>query len=62
MKRGSVGSCHQILTKNLQMKRVAAKFVPQLLTLKQKENRLTVFQNLKIRSAVPNFLKKHHHR
>ncbi|VVC45005.1 Hypothetical protein CINCED_3A014263 [Cinara cedri] len=27
-----IGSCHEILTENLQIRRVAAKFVPRLLT------------------------------
>jgi len=35
----SFGSCHEILTENLQMRSVAVKFVPRLLTLKQKKNR-----------------------
>jgi len=52
-----VGSRHQILTGNLQMSRIAAAFVPQLLTLEQKENRLTICQDLKNRSADPNILK-----
>ncbi|KAL4090659.1 hypothetical protein QTP88_025453 [Uroleucon formosanum] len=53
----SIGSCHEILTENLQMRRVAAKFVPRLLTLEQKENRLTICQDLKNRSIDPNFIK-----
>lgn len=53
----SIGSCHEILTENLQMRRVAAKFVPRLLTLEQKENRLTICQDLKNRSADINFIK-----
>jgi len=55
----SIGSCHEILTESLQMRRVAAKFVPRLLTLEQKENRLTICQDLKNRSIDPNFIKKH---
>ena len=35
-------SCHTILTEKLKMHRVAAKFVPRLLTDEQKENRVTV--------------------
>jgi len=42
----SIGPYHEILMKNLQMRRVAAKFVPQLLTLEQKENCLTICQDL----------------
>ncbi|KAL4126147.1 hypothetical protein QTP88_010376 [Uroleucon formosanum] len=53
----SIGSCHEILTENLQMKRVAAKFVPRLLTLEQKENRLTICQDFKNRCADVNSLK-----
>ncbi|KAL4100983.1 hypothetical protein QTP88_021004 [Uroleucon formosanum] len=53
----SIGSCHEILTENLQMKRVAAKFVPRLLTLEQKENRLTICQDLKNRCADVNLIK-----
>jgi len=36
----SIGSCHQILTEKLQMRRVSAKFMPRLLTDDQKENRI----------------------
>ena len=36
-----IGSCQSILTEELGMKRVAAKFVPRLLTLDQKECRVT---------------------
>ncbi|XP_042202985.1 protein GVQW3-like [Homarus americanus] len=51
-------SCHTILTKELKMHRVAAKFVPRLLTYEQKENRVTVSQELFDRSnADENFLK-----
>jgi len=32
----STGSCHQILTEKLQMRRVSAKFLPRLLTDDQK--------------------------
>jgi hypothetical protein len=51
-------SCHTILTGKLKMHRVAAKFVPRLLTEQQKENRVTVSQELFGRSnADENFLK-----
>ena len=33
----SIGSCHQILNKKLQMRRVSAKFVPRLLTGSERE-------------------------
>ena len=36
----SIGSCHQIFTEKLQMRRVSAKFVLRLLTNDQKENRV----------------------
>ena len=39
-------SCHLILTGKLKMRRVAAKCVPRLLTDAQKENRVTVSQEL----------------
>jgi len=38
--------CHEILTKNLGMHRIAAKFVPRLLTDDQKQNRVDVSQEL----------------
>ena len=50
--------CHLILTDKLKMRHVAAKFVPRLLTDAQKENRVTVCQELFDRSnADENFLK-----
>jgi len=52
-------SCNTILTKKLKMHRVAAKFVPPLLTEEQKQNRVTVSQELLDRSNTDeNFLKK----
>jgi len=51
-------SCHTILTEKLKMHRVAAKFVPRLLTEEQKQNRVTVSQELLNRSNTDkNFLK-----
>ena len=51
-------SCHTILTEKLKMHRVAAKFVPRLLTEEQKQNRVTVSQELLDRSNTEeNFLK-----
>jgi len=38
--------CHEILTENLSMHRIAAKFVPRLLTDDQKQNRVDVSQEL----------------
>jgi len=45
-------SCHLILTDRLKMRRFGAKFVPRLLTDAQKENRVTVSQELFDRSNV----------
>jgi len=45
----SIGRCRGILTDNLRMRRVAAKFVPRLLTSEQKENR----HNAPAHSALP---------
>ena len=42
----SVGSCHHILTKEVKMHRVAAKFVPRLMTSDQQAHRVQVFQDL----------------
>jgi len=51
-------SCHLILIEKPKMRRVAAKFVPRLLTDAQRENRFTVSQELFDRSnADKNFLK-----
>ena len=51
-------SCHTILTEKLKMHRVAAKFVPCLLTEEQKQNRVTGSQELLDRSNTDeNFLK-----
>lgn len=51
-------SCHLILTEKLNMHRVAAKFVPRLLTEEQKEKRVIVSRELLDRSNDDeNFLK-----
>jgi len=51
-------SCHTILIEKLKMRRVAAKFVSRLLTEEQKQNRVTVSQELIDRSNTDeNFLK-----
>jgi len=47
----SVGSCDAILTEDLQMKRVRAKFVPRLLTDDQREQRQTIARDLFERSC-----------
>jgi len=52
-------SCHTILTEKLKMHRAAAKFVPRLLTEEQKQNRVTVSQELLDHSnSDENFLKR----
>jgi len=40
----SIGSCHQIFTEKIQMRRVSAKFVPRSLTDGQKESRIEISQ------------------
>ena len=42
----SIGSCHSIFTDNLGMRRVAAKFVPKLLNFDQKQQRVTIANEL----------------
>ena len=49
--RISVGSCDAILTEDLHMKRVRAKFVPRLLTDDQREQRQTIAHDLFERSC-----------
>ena len=54
----SKSSCHTVLTEKLKMHCVAAKFVPRLLTEEQKQNRITVSQELLDSSNTnENFLK-----
>jgi len=40
----NIGSCHQMLTEKLRMRRVSAKFVPRFLTDDQEENRVEISQ------------------
>ena len=40
----SIGSCHEIFSNVLGMKRVAAKFIPKLLNFEQKQRRMEVVQ------------------
>ena len=55
----SIGSCHQILTEKLQMRRVSAKFAPRLLTDDQRENRVEICQELLANAnGNENFLQK----
>ncbi|UYV67568.1 hypothetical protein LAZ67_5001242 [Cordylochernes scorpioides] len=42
----SVGLCHQIVTKDLDMIRTSSKFVPRILTQEQKEVRMDVCKNM----------------
>jgi len=42
----SVGSCHEVFTGKLEMRRVSAKFVPRLLTEDQKESRVEISHEL----------------
>jgi histone-lysine N-methyltransferase SETMAR len=53
----SLGSCHNILTEKLGMHRVAAKFVPRLLTDEQKEQLVGISQELDQANSDENFLK-----
>ena len=54
----SIGSCHAILTRKLQMHRVSPKFVPHLLTDGQKDNRVSISQDMLANAdADENFLK-----
>jgi hypothetical protein len=53
----STGSVHSILTDDLSMRRVSAKFVPKLLTIEQKQLRLEVAQDmLDSANSDPEFL------
>ena len=55
----SWSSCQRILTVDLNMRRVAAKFVPRLLTQDPKNTRFTLCQELKNQiESGPNFLSK----
>jgi len=55
----SWSSCQRILTVDLNMRCVAAKFVPCLLKQEQKNTRLTLCQDLKNQiESDPNFLSK----
>jgi len=53
----SHGTCHKILTEDLKMRRVASKFVPRLLSVDQKQQRLDVCLDIKENAADdPRFL------
>jgi len=40
------GTCQKILTEELQMRHVSAKFVPRLLTAEQKDNHVSICTDL----------------
>ena len=55
----SVGSCHDILSDVLGIRRVSAKFVPKLLNFDQKKRRMTIAQEmLNAVNEDPDFLKR----
>ena len=55
----SFGVCQAILTDNLNMRRIAAKFVPRLLTSHQKQRRVEVCQELQETSnSDPTFISR----
>ena len=55
----SYGSCQEILTENLGMRRVAAKFVPRLLSVDQKQCRVDVCSELRETSENdPTFISR----
>ena len=44
--RIAFGTCQEILTEDLRMRRVTAKFVPRLLTAEQKDDRVSICTDL----------------
>jgi histone-lysine N-methyltransferase SETMAR len=54
-KNVSWSSCQRILTEDLRMRRLSAKFVPRLLTEEQKDSRVNVCHNLEELRNDPNF-------
>ena len=53
----SHGTCHTIVTEYLKMRRVASKFVPRLLSVNQKQQRLDVCLEIKENTAnSPSFI------
>jgi len=55
--RTAFGMCQKILTEDLRMKRVTAKFVPHLLTAEQKDDRVSICTDLRDRAQNdPNFM------
>ncbi|PNF41547.1 hypothetical protein B7P43_G12312 [Cryptotermes secundus] len=55
----SYGTCQRILSEELNMRRIAAKFVPRLLQNEQKQHHLEMFRELQQQlQENPNFLSK----
>ena len=55
--RIAFGTCQKILTEDLRMRRVTAKFVPCLLTAEQKDDRVSICTDLRDRAQNnPNFM------
>ena len=55
--RIAFGMCQKILTEDLRMRRVTAKFVPCLLTAEQKDDRVSICTDLRDRAQNdPNFM------
>ena len=55
--RIAFGTCQKILTEDLRMRRVTAKFVPRLLTAEQKDDSVSVCTDLRDRTQNdPNFM------
>ena len=55
--RIAFGTCQKILTEDLQMRRVTAKFVPRLLTSEEKDDRVSICTDLRDQAQnIPNFV------
>ena len=55
----SIGSCHSIFTNDLDMTRVAAKFVPKFHNFDQKQHRIDIVQEILVSVRDdPNLLQK----
>ena len=55
--RIAFGTCHKILTEDLRIRLVTAKFVPRLLTAEQKDDRMSICTDLCDRAQNdPNFM------
>ena len=54
----SVGTCHQVLTQTLEMRKTTAKFVPRLLTDDQMKHRVDICKKLLKRSRCENAFKE----